>query len=112
MDALMQEVDPTKALQLRVNQAVQTAIDLLARVAAGEHAFGDDSQLRACVALARLAPRLLRPGRDDARFQLRDLSHPDNSHVETLRLLDELERTEASASSDDLQRDEIQQEKR
>src|SRR5688572_27363599 len=48
------------AIRAKLLRAVAPAIELLDREARGERVFNEDLQLRACAALARLGPALLR----------------------------------------------------
>ena len=66
----------TEVVRRRVLRALVPAIGKLTRVARGRDAFRNDHEIRACIALARLAPIFLAQARDadaDAAAEARDL---------------------------------------
>ena len=87
-------------LRRRVLRATLPAVRQLARAAAGEPVFENDRHLRACIALARLAPVLVarRPAEPPAPVEVSPI-HPDHrgQEAEIIRRMAEL-RAEALAA--------------
>jgi hypothetical protein len=99
------ETDPLDELRDRLAHAVGDAIDVLADKSVGRTSkLVNDRQLRACIALARLAPVLLciRPRAEQQPLWANTPECPRNMDpVEAERLLAELERGAAGDASDD-----------
>lgn len=88
-DGNEEEKDWREEFQQKLAVAIGPAIDALVRCARGEW-MENDQQLRACIALTRLAPMLVTEF-EQSKPPLRWLAHPDNSPEEVERLLDSLE---------------------
>src|SRR5438874_1465665 len=86
------ETDVQSKLQIEIEEAVMDAIGRLRRVARGEENFLSDHELRACVALARMTRFVIvkmAPAEPEPQ-----LTNPNNSPEENMRLLLELEARE------------------
>jgi hypothetical protein len=84
-----EELDIRQQLSRALLAAVLPSLHKLAKAARGEDVFGSDHELRACVAMSRLAPLLFLkcpPIESEP-----SLAHPDHSEEEVLRLLDIIE---------------------
>jgi hypothetical protein len=84
-----QELRPV--IERRLLRAIFTAVGKLSREARGTAVVSDEFQFRACVALARLAPAVLRSG---PREELVDPIHPA-FHAQAYKWLDETVRARA-----------------
>jgi hypothetical protein len=85
-----EEKDWRKEFQQKLAAAIAPAIEALVRCARGEP-LESDHQLRACMALTRLAPMIMTEfERIKPRFNP-NLAHPDVPEEEVLRLLDIME---------------------
>lgn len=80
-----EEIDVRQQVAQSVQASVVRALAKLAAVAAGADTFGNDHELRACVAIARLAPLLFIKGAESQ--PVRSPYHPDHSPEEVQRLL-------------------------
>ena len=78
-----------RELRGRMLRSVGPAIKRLARAARGDAEFGNDHELRACIALARLAPALLFANAADTAAP-RSLIHPSLSAEDAERLIREM----------------------
>jgi hypothetical protein len=72
-------------LRRRITRAARRAIARLARVADGKEHVESDHELRACMALARIASLFI--VKVEAPEPLKSLAHPSNSPEERKRLL-------------------------
>jgi hypothetical protein len=91
-----QEVKLRRTLRRQVLRCVMQAVAKLAREAGGEQTIDRESELRACVALARLAPVLLganaqRQVNDDDNAWQGPRIHPDCPIEEAERIIAEAE---------------------
>ena len=89
-DGYEEEKDWRKEFQQKLAAAIGPAIDALVRCAGGEW-IDNDHQLRACIALTRLAPIIVTEFAPTGPRLNPNLAHPDNSEEEVLRLLDIME---------------------
>src|SRR4051812_30144299 len=81
----------------RISRIVMPAIERLAQAASGANPIGSDGQLRACAALARLAPGLF-ASENAPPEPMRSLVHADRLSDEDLALLEALERRDTRES--------------
>ena len=82
-------IERRQRLQQQIEEGVAEAVDRLREVARGREVFKSDHELRACIAMARMARLII------VKFTptpARSIAHPDNSPEENERLLLSLEK--------------------